>query len=131
MNYDSQLYFKEHHILNNLSKIGHLKLPENKHIIGSPKKYYYRNKMEFSFSNHRWLDNVEINTDKDIEDRNACGLHVSGMFNKVVDLKECHLQKDPSNEIRLSIKNFADKNNLTFFNFKKSEGLLKPQQLMI
>ena len=125
MNYDSQLYFKEHHILNNLSKIGHLKLPENKHIIGSPKKYYYRNKMEFSFSNHRWLDNVEINTDKDIEDRNACGLHVSGMFNKVVDLKECHLQKDPSNEIRLSIKNFADKNNLTFFNFKKSEGLLR------
>ena len=125
MNYDSQLYFKENHILNNLSKIGHLKLPENKHIIGSPKKYYYRNKMEFSFSNHRWLDNIEINTDKDIEDRNACGLHVSGMFNKVVDLKECHLQKDPSNEIRLSIKNFADKNNLTFFNFKKSEGLLR------
>ena len=125
MDYDSQLYFKENHILNNLSKIGNLKIPNHKDIIGSEIQYFYRNKMEFSFSNNRWLDETEVKTKKDIKNKNACGLHVSGMYNKVVDLKECYLQKDPSNDIRLSINNFANKKNLTFFNIKKSEGLLR------
>ncbi len=125
MAYEHQLSFKQREVENNLKRIGHLELPETTPILGSKKQYFYRNKMEFSFSDSRWLTQEEINSEKDIEDRNALGFHIPGMWDKILDIKKCHLQQDPSNAIRLETKNFAQKNGLSFFNPRKQEGLLR------
>ncbi len=111
MKYDSQLYFKQNEVLNNLKRIGGIKLPKYSQIIGSSNNYYYRNKMEFTFSNKRWLSLEEIQSEEEISNKDALGFHVPGMFDKVINIKDCHLQKDPSNTIRLSVKRFADKIN--------------------
>ncbi|AEM71303.1 RNA methyltransferase, TrmA family [Allomuricauda ruestringensis DSM 13258] len=125
MGYEHQLYFKQKEVENNLKRIGNLDLPEITPILGSKAQYFYRNKMEFSFSDSRWLTQEEINSDIEIEDRNALGFHIPGMWDKILDIKKCHLQQDPSNAIRLEVKNFANKNGLTFFNPRRQEGLLR------
>ena len=125
MNYTSQLEFKQNEVLNNLKRIGGVELAENEEIIGSENKYFYRNKMEFTFSNKRWLTLEEIQSDAEIADKDALGFHIPGMFDKVIDLNNCYLQKDPSNSIRLSVKQFADKNGLTYFDIRNHEGLLR------
>ena len=125
MGYEHQLHFKQKEVENNLKRIGNLELPETTPILGSKEQYFYRNKMEFSFSDSRWLTQEEINSDIEIEDRNALGFHIPGMWDKILDIKKCHLQKDPSNAIRLETKNFANKNGLTFFNPRRQEGLLR------
>ncbi|GAB4516572.1 MAG: 23S rRNA (uracil(1939)-C(5))-methyltransferase RlmD [Allomuricauda sp.] len=125
MGYEHQLYFKQKEVENNLKRIGNLELPATQPILGSKEQYFYRNKMEFSFSDSRWLTQKEIDSDKDIEDRNALGFHIPGMWDKILDIKKCHLQEDPSNAIRLETKQFANKNGLSFFNPRKQEGLLR------
>ncbi len=125
MGYEHQLYFKQREVENNLKRIGHLELPEITPILGSKKQYFYRNKMEFSFSSSRWLTQEEINSDAEIDDRNALGFHIPGMWDKILDIKKCHLQQDPSNAIRLAVKDFANANGLSFFNPRKQEGLLR------
>ncbi|MBO0324034.1 23S rRNA (uracil(1939)-C(5))-methyltransferase RlmD [Muricauda sp. CAU 1633] len=125
MAYEHQLSFKQREVENNLKRIGHLELPETSPILGSKEQYFYRNKMEFSFSNSRWLTQAEINSETDINDRNALGFHIPGMWDKILDIKKCHLQQDPSNAIRLKTKNFAQQNGLSFFNPRKQEGLLR------
>lgn len=125
MGYEHQLYFKQKEVENNLKRIGNLELPTTQPILGSKEQYFYRNKMEFSFSDSRWLTQKEIDSDKDIEDRNALGFHIPGMWDKILDIKKCHLQEDPSNAIRLETKQFANKNGLSFFNPRKQEGLLR------
>ncbi len=125
MSYDNQLYFKEKEVENNLKRIGKVELPEITPILGSAKQYYYRNKMEFSFSDSRWLTLEEIKSGKEIDNRNALGFHIPGMWDKILDLKECHLQEEPSNSIRLSVKEFAIKNRLEFFNTRNQEGFLR------
>jgi len=116
MGYEHQLYFKQKEVENNLKRIGNLELPDTTPILGSKEQYFYRNKMEFSFSDSRWLTQKEINSDEEIDDRNALGFHIPGMWDKILDIKKCHLQQDPSNAIRLETKSFANKNGLTFFN---------------
>lgn len=125
MGYEHQLYFKQKEVENNLKRIGNLELPTTQPILGSKEQYFYRNKMEFSFSDSRWLTQKEIDSDKDIDDRNALGFHIPGMWDKILDIKKCHLQEDPSNAIRLETKQFANKNGLSFFNPRKQEGLLR------
>ena len=125
MEYPSQLEFKENEVLNNLKRIGGLTLPKHQKIIASKEKYLYRNKMEFTFSNKRWLSAVEIESENEIKDRSALGLHASGMFDKVINLENCYLQKEPSNSIRLSVKKFADKNKLSYFDIRNQNGLLR------
>lgn len=125
MGYGHQLYFKQREVENNLKRIGNLELPEVSAILGSKKEYFYRNKMEFSFSNSRWLTQKEIALDRDFEDRNALGFHIPGMWDKILDIKKCHLQEDPSNAIRLEVKNFANANNLAFFDPRNQKGLLR------
>lgn len=125
MKYDSQLYFKQNEVLNNLKRIGGIKLPKYSQIIGSNNNYYYRNKMEFTFSNKRWLSLEEIKSEEEISNKDALGFHVPGMFDKVINIKDCHLQKNPSNTIRLSVKRFADKNKLTYFDIRNQKGLLR------
>ena len=125
MKYDSQLDFKQNEILNNLRRIGGIEIPKNAQIIKNKKKYFYRNKLEFTFSNKRWLSNKEIQLGTEIKDKNALGFHVPGMFDKVININNCHLQKEPSNKIRLSVKRFADDNNLSYFDLKNQSGLLR------
>ena len=125
MKYASQLDFKQNEVLNNLKRIGGIELPPHSEILGSENKYFYRNKMEFTFSNKRWLTTQEVQSETEIEDKDALGFHVPGMFDKVINLNNCHLQKEPSNAIRLLIKQFADENKLTYFDIRKQEGLLR------
>ena len=125
MEYKSQLDFKEKGVLNNLKRIGGLNLPKHANILASKNEYFYRNKMEFTFSNKRWLTLEEIQSKKTITNKDACGFHIPGMYDKVIDINNCYLQKDPSNDIRLSIKKFANENNLTYFDIKNHTGLLR------
>ena len=125
MNYEAQLEFKQNQVLDNFSKIGGVTIEKFNDILGSDKIYNYRNKMEFTFSNKRWLKEDEIKNDENIIDKNALGFHVPGMFDKVIDLKKCFLQENPSNKIRNSVKEFALENNLSFFDIRNQKGLLR------
>lgn len=125
MGYGHQLFYKQKEVENNLKRIGHLELPEITPIKGSEKQYFYRNKMEFSFSDSRWLSLEEIRSDSQITDKNALGFHIPGMWDKILDIDKCHLQADPSNAIRLETKAFAIKNKITFFNPRNQHGMLR------
>ncbi len=125
LGYEHQLRYKENEIAENLRRIGQLDIPEITPILGCSNPYYYRNKLEFSFSDSRWLTQEEIQSGKEIEDRNALGFHIPGMWDKVLDINQCHLQRDPSNAIRLSVREYAVGNNLSFFNPRKQHGFLR------
>ena len=125
MKYASQLDFKQNEVLNNLKRIGGIELPPHSEILGSENEYFYRNKMEFTFSNKRWLTTQEVQSETEIEDKDSLGFHVPGMFDKVINLNNCHLQKEPSNAIRLSVKQFADEKKLTYFDIRNQKGLLR------
>jgi len=131
MKYEDQLFFKEKEVTNNLIRIGHLELPEITPILGSEKQYFYRNKMEFSFSSSRWLTYEEINSEEEIDNRNACGFHIAGMWDKILDVSKCHLQEEPSNEFRNFIKNFSIEHELEFYNPRAQEGLLRTVMIRI
>ncbi len=125
MGYEHQLFYKQKEVENNLRRIGHLDLPESNPILGSKEQYFYRNKMEFSFSDSRWLTLEEIQSEIEIKEKNALGFHIPGMWDKILDIKKCHLQADPSNAIRLEVKDFAVKNNISFFNPRNQYGMLR------
>ncbi|WP_140485978.1 23S rRNA (uracil(1939)-C(5))-methyltransferase RlmD [Flavobacterium sp. GSA192] len=129
MNYDQQLFYKHNEVKNHLQRIGKIELPEFDPILGSEKKFFYRNKMEFSFSNSRWLTEAEIGSDEDLGNRNALGFHIPKMWDKILDIKKCHLQEDPSNAIRNEVRDFANANGLTFFNPREHSGLLRTLML--
>lgn len=132
MDYKWQLHYKQEEVRNNLIRIGHLDLPEVDPILGCEEIYFYRNKMEFSFSANRWLTPEEIDSKKeDLGSRNALGFHISGMWDKILDIEKCHLQEDPSNEIRNTIKHFAEKKGLSFYNPRTQEGLLRTMMIRI
>ncbi|WP_372746202.1 23S rRNA (uracil(1939)-C(5))-methyltransferase RlmD [Lutibacter sp.] len=131
MKYEHQLEYKENEVKNNLIRIGHLDLPEITPILGCKNIFFYRNKMEFSFSNSRWLTLDEINSNKEIDNKNACGFHISGMWDKILDINKCHLQEDPSNDIRNFIKNYGIENGLEFYNPREQSGLLRTIMLRI
>jgi 23S rRNA (uracil1939-C5)-methyltransferase len=125
MGYEHQLFYKQKEVENNLRRIGHLDLPELNPILGSKEQYFYRNKMEFSFSDSRWLTLEEIQSKIEIKEKNALGFHIPGMWDKILDIKKCHLQADPSNAIRLEVKDFAVKNDISFFNPRNQYGMLR------
>ncbi|QNJ98906.1 23S rRNA (uracil(1939)-C(5))-methyltransferase RlmD [Constantimarinum furrinae] len=125
MGYQHQLFYKQKEVENNLNRIGKIDLPSILPILGSEKTYFYRNKMEFSFSDNKWLTLEQIQSNEIIENRNALGFHIPGMWDKILDIKKCHLQQDPSNAIRTFIKNKAEELDLSFFNTRKQEGLLR------
>lgn len=125
MSYQHQLHYKQEEVVNNLTRIGKVSLPPVSPILGSAREYFYRNKMEFSFSDSRWLTEDEIASGTEIQDKDALGFHIPGMWDKVLDIKQCYLQAEPSNAIRLAVKSFAVKNNMPFFNPRKQTGLLR------
>lgn len=125
MQYDAQLHFKEKEVRDNLERIGKIELQNFQPILGSKEIYFYRNKLEFSFSNQRWMTEDEIESGKEITNKNALGFHIPGMWSKILDVEKCWLQRDPSNAIRLEVKKFTDENGLDFFNPVEQSGLLR------
>jgi len=123
--YEEQLKFKENEVKNNLVRIGNITLPKITPIKGAVNNYFYRNKMEYSFSDSRWLSLDEIKSKKIIKEKNALGFHIPGMWNKVVDINKCWLQEDITNTLRNSIKYFSIKNNIPFFNHSNQTGDLR------
>src|SRR5690554_5867011 len=93
-------------------------------ILGSENEYYYRNKLEFTFSDSRWLDQEDLEH-RDQLNLNGLGFHVPGKFDKVVDIEHCYLQEDPSNQIRLAVKKQALAKGIPFYNIKTHTGILR------
>ncbi len=122
MDYEEQLIYKDKEVNENLSRIGKIGSYKKLPIIKSDKRYYYRNKMEFSFSNSRWITEKEIREEVDILDKNALGFHKSGMWSKVIDIDKCYLQTNISNKIRNYTKRKALELNLEFFDLKNQNG---------
>ncbi|WP_068595412.1 23S rRNA (uracil(1939)-C(5))-methyltransferase RlmD [Vaginella massiliensis] len=127
MRYDAQLKFKHDEVINNLVRIGGFKDldAEIVPILGSEEQYFYRNKLEFTFSNARWLTLEEIQSGKEFNDRDAVGFHIPGAWSKVLDIETCYLQRDPSNAIRQEVKRYAIEHQLDFFDLQEQEGLLR------
>ncbi len=125
MDYSRQLHYKQNEVLNHLQRIGKVELPEFEPILGSDKQFFYRNKMEFSFSNSRWLTEDEIGSSDTLDNRNALGFHIPKMWDKILDIRKCWLQDDPSNDIRNEIRRFALENDLSFFDPRNHSGLLR------
>ena len=123
--YDMQLAFKQQQVVDQLTRIGHLKLPEISPILGSEKTEYYRNKLEYTFSNRRWLLTGEDPDALTTTDRCGLGFHISGFFDKVLDIKDCHLQAEPSNAIRLFIKQYAIDHGLSFYDLRENKGFMR------
>lgn len=124
MSYDAQLKYKQSHVEENLRKLSGLQLPEINPILGSEKTSFYRNKLEFTFSNFRWLTKEEIDSGEE-HVRTGLGFHIPKQYNKIINVNKCHLQADPSNEIRLRVKDFADAHGIPFYDVKKQEGFLR------
>lgn len=123
--YEEQLKYKHKQVIDNLTRIGHIELPEANYILGSRLIYEYRNKLEYTFSNRKWLSFADMEKEHSPKDLNGVGFHIPGMFDKVLDINKCWLQKDISNKIRNSIKNYALQNDLSFFDLRNQEGFLR------
>ncbi|MEG2121865.1 MAG: 23S rRNA (uracil(1939)-C(5))-methyltransferase RlmD [Rikenellaceae bacterium] len=124
--YASQLQFKEKQVSDQLTRIGKMELPAISPILASEKTTEYRNKLEYAFSNRRWVSREEMaqsNGEADMGD--ALGFHVTGMFDKILDIEKCYLQSEPSNAIRLEIKKFTIENNLSYYDMRTHEGLMR------
>lgn len=123
--YDMQLKAKQQQVWDQLVRIGHLEIPDISPILPSDKTKYYRNKLEFTFSNKRWIYNNEDPDSLTDDERLGLGFHVGKFFDKVLDIKHCSLQPEPSNEIRLFIREYAISHNLEFYNIRENTGFLR------
>ena len=123
MSYDAQLKFKEQYVGNQLSRIGKVDVSGMEPILGSEGTKYYRNKLEFTFSNKRWLTDLDDVQPGDSMD--ALGFHVPGRFDKILAIDHCYLQQDPSNALRNEVFEFAQANGLSFYDLKFHEGALR------
>ncbi len=123
--YAEQIAHKQQQVFNNLTRIGKVDLPEFFPILGSGKTKFYRNKLEFTFSNKRWLTEEQIKSGESFDNMNALGFHIPGMFDKVLDIDRCYLQEEISNEIRNAVKEYASEHNLPFFDIRNQDGFLR------
>ena len=131
MNYQSQLFYKQQEVVNNLKRLGGIVPEEALPILGCEKPYFYRNKIEFSFSETRWLTPEEIASKEAIDSRNGLGFHIAGAWDKVLDIHKCHLQQDPSNAIRNTLKAYALSQGYTFYNPRTHTGWLRTIMIRI
>lgn len=123
--YEMQLKYKEKQVADNLARIGKTGYGELMTIVGSDEVFRYRNKLEYTFSDKRWLTREEIESGNDFEKEDALGFHIPGLFDKVLNIKECHLQPEPSNAIREAVRRYAHKKGLAFFNLRQQSGFLR------
>ncbi len=123
--YEKQLFYKQKQVVDQLTRIGKVTIPKLHAITGSAKTTFYRNKLEYTFSNRRWLSEEEIKSDKEILNQDVLGFHIPGMFDKVMDIRKCWLQPEPSNEIRNAVRDYALEHQLPFFDLRNKTGLLR------
>ena len=123
--YAEQIKYKQKQVTDNLTRIGKIELPEISPILGSEKTEFYRNKLEFTFSNKRWLTEEEVKQDVKYDQMNAVGFHIPGAFDKVLAIEKCWLQDDISNQIRNAVRDYAYRHNYSFFNLRSQEGMLR------
>lgn len=125
LKYEEQLKAKQQQVEDNLVRIGKIELPEIQPIIGSKHVYGYRNKLEFGFSNKRWLTEEEVRADVKYDVMDAVGFHITGAFDKILDIEECHLMDDVNNAIRNDIRRYALEHGLEFYDLRLNKGLLR------
>ncbi|HUX58741.1 MAG TPA: 23S rRNA (uracil(1939)-C(5))-methyltransferase RlmD [Bacteroidales bacterium] len=123
--YHFQLQYKEKQVIDNLTRIGKIDLSGINPIIGSSEIFLYRNKLEYTFSDKRWHTIEEVASGNKFEKENALGFHIPGLFDKVLDIEECHLQPEPSNAIKNAVREYASRNNLQFFDLRDQNGFLR------
>ena len=123
--YPEQLYYKEKQIIDSLYRIGKVKALISEPIIGAENTFFYRNKLEYTFSNNKWFTREEINSGVKFNDYYSAGFHLPGMYDKVLDINKCWLQAEPGNKIRNFIREYGKANNLTFYNIKENSGFLR------
>lgn len=124
MEYDAQLLYKQKSVENALSRIGKVDTSHMEEILPSGQTTYYRNKLEYTFSNQRWLTQDEINSTEDFE-RNALGFHIPLRFDKILTIDHCYLQAEPSNSVRNSLSEFAIRKGISFYDLRRHEGALR------
>ena len=123
--YSEQLKYKQKQVTDNLTRIGKIELPEIQPILGSEKTEFYRNKLEFTFSNKKWLTLEQIQSGETFDNMNALGFHIPGMFDKVLDINKCWLQDDISNRIRNFIREYCNEKEYNFFDLRNRGGLMR------
>ena len=123
--YAEQIKYKQKQVEDNLRRIGKIELPEISPILGSAKTEFYRNKLEFTFSDKRWLTYEEVKQEVKYDQMNAVGFHIPGAFDKVLAIEKCWLQNDISNRIRNAVRDYAYEHNYSFINLRSQEGLLR------
>lgn len=125
LDYAMQLHYKQKYVHDAFTRIGKIAVKDMLPILGNANDYYYRNKMEFSFSNKKWLSSAEMAASDVQYDRNGLGFHIPGMFDKILDIQTCHLQAEPSNAIRNAVRQYALDKGLSFFDIRNKGGLLR------
>ncbi|MBP9152297.1 MAG: class I SAM-dependent RNA methyltransferase, partial [Flavobacteriales bacterium] len=125
LSYPKQLEFKEKQVKDALQRIGKVDIEVMEPILGSQNVFNYRNKLEFSFSHRRWLTQEEVDSGQVFDDVPSLGFHVPGRWDKVLDVKECHLQEEPSNAIRNRVRDIALANNFSYYNLNEQTGFLR------
>ena len=131
LKYEEQIRYKQKQVTDNLVRIGKIELPEISPILGSELTERYRNKLEFTFSNKRWLTQEEVDKDFKYDQMNAVGFHIPGAFDKVLAIDECHLMDDICNRIRNGVRDYAYEHNYTFFDLRSQEGMLRNMMIRI
>jgi 23S rRNA (uracil1939-C5)-methyltransferase len=125
MSYVTQLTYKQQQVLDAFQRIGKFPFPQLSPILGSEQTEYYRNKLEFTFTNRKWLTSLDTKDELSQTEHAGLGFHIPGRWDKVIDINHCYLQANPSNAVRLAVKSFAVKNGMSFFNLRSQEGLLR------
>ena len=125
--YEEQLRAKQQQVMDNLTRLGHIELPECSPILGSEQTQAYRNKLEFTFSDRKWRTREQLDSGEDfsLDDNNALGFHIPGMFNRVLDIEHCHLQESFSDKLRRAVRAFCSENGYEFFNLNTQQGLMR------
>jgi 23S rRNA (uracil1939-C5)-methyltransferase len=129
--YEKQLEYKHRQVEETLKRIGKIKLPEFQKIIGAEETRYYRNKLEYTFGNKRYLKKEELGQEGISGEQDVAGFHARGFFDKVVDIQKCYLQEEPTNEIRLAVKALAKEMEWSFYDIREHHGFLRNMQVRI
>ncbi len=129
--YEDQLRYKRDQVVDALTRIAKVDIPEVNQTLGSQETFFYRNKLEYTFSNKCWITFEDLRSGKEIEDRNALGFHIPGAFDKVLDIKKCWLQDDLSNRIRLFIRQYTLGKGYEFYDIKAQQGFMRTLMVRI
>ena len=129
LSYEDQLFYKQKQVVDNLTRIGKVEIPEVSPILGSKHIKEYRNKLEFGFSNKKWLTQEEISSGQKFDNMDAVGFHIPGAFDKILDIDQCLLMSDINNRLRNSIREYAISHQLSFYDLRAQTGLLRNMML--